>query len=358
MRRMKDIDEQLDSRKNDLMKTDCTIVIAGETSAGKSSVVHLIIGKNILPTNITATTSRLCRMRYSDKMQILTCDSEDRHIEVTECDDREDVADKLSGIARTKDDTIKYVDVWLPFGILKGNVVIVDTPGIGDKEEFANMLMDYIHNALAFVFLVNMGNAGGIQGGRVYQYTLRNKTEENVKTFEKLTKELQDTERKRQEINVDEIFQRDVMEKIIEKFINIHESLHRVTDKMRGFITPFDVEKKFTSALVSFLAPSGMIIAGSILLTQLSVSRNAAIAVAVTGLVSGVVFSGLVGLGVLDDVDSAIEKFFKASVNELTIDKIKQSLTKTYSEGLKNMIRSFLEGDLKNEIDQMKRTVA
>lgn len=52
----------------------------------------------------------------------------------------------------------------------QGNVVIVDTPGIGDsdQEEVAKMMMDYIPNALAFVFVVNMGSAGGLQGDRVY----------------------------------------------------------------------------------------------------------------------------------------------------------------------------------------------
>jgi predicted GTPase len=53
--------------------------------------------------------------------------------------------------------------------LFQGNVVIVDTPGIGDQEqeEVASMMMDYIPNALAFVFVVNVQSAGGLQTDRV-----------------------------------------------------------------------------------------------------------------------------------------------------------------------------------------------
>ena len=51
----------------------------------------------------------------------------------------------------------------------KGNVIIVDTPGIGDRsqEVVSNLMMDYLHHALAFIFVVNVVNAGGFQDDRV-----------------------------------------------------------------------------------------------------------------------------------------------------------------------------------------------
>lgn len=52
---------------------------------------------------------------------------------------------------------------------LKGNVIIVDTPGISDKgqEHVAKIMMDYLQHALAVVFVLNVANAGGIQSDRV-----------------------------------------------------------------------------------------------------------------------------------------------------------------------------------------------
>lgn len=47
--------------------------------------------------------------------------------------------------------------------------MIVDTPGCGDLErkKVADLMMSYLPNALAFIFVVNVSNAGGIQNDRV-----------------------------------------------------------------------------------------------------------------------------------------------------------------------------------------------
>lgn len=47
--------------------------------------------------------------------------------------------------------------------------MIVDTPGCGDQQqqEVANKMRSYLPNALAFVFVANVSNAGGLQDDRV-----------------------------------------------------------------------------------------------------------------------------------------------------------------------------------------------
>ena len=44
----------------------------------------------------------------------------------------------------------------------------MDTPGIGVAGEVSQKLMDYLPNALSFVFVINVANAGGMQRDRVY----------------------------------------------------------------------------------------------------------------------------------------------------------------------------------------------
>lgn len=48
--------------------------------------------------------------------------------------------------------------------------MIVDTPGVGDidQNEVAEKMMDYLPNALAFVFVINVSAAGGLQKDRVF----------------------------------------------------------------------------------------------------------------------------------------------------------------------------------------------
>lgn len=56
----------------------------------------------------------------------------------------------------------------------KGNVIVVDTPGFGDKkqENVAQLMLEYLPNALAIVFVINVQSAGGIQDDRVRKLLL------------------------------------------------------------------------------------------------------------------------------------------------------------------------------------------
>ena len=42
----------------------------GETSAGKSSVINLILGEEVLPSGVLSTTSTICELKYGEKKMI------------------------------------------------------------------------------------------------------------------------------------------------------------------------------------------------------------------------------------------------------------------------------------------------
>lgn len=62
---------------------------------------------------------------------------------------------------------IRSVDIGLPIPFLKGNTILVDTPGIGGSGEVTKKLMDYLPNAVSFIFVINVGSAGGMQNDRL-----------------------------------------------------------------------------------------------------------------------------------------------------------------------------------------------
>lgn len=49
---------------------------------------------------------------------------------------------------------------------------MVDTPGVGIHEEMTNKLLDYMQEAVAFIYVINTPNGGGVQNDRV-QFSLR-----------------------------------------------------------------------------------------------------------------------------------------------------------------------------------------
>lgn len=44
---------------------------------------------------------------------------------------------------------------------------MVDTPGVGEREEVTKKLVDYMQEAIAFIYVINLANAGGVQRDRV-----------------------------------------------------------------------------------------------------------------------------------------------------------------------------------------------
>ena len=49
----------------------------------------------------------------------------------------------------------------------------MDTPGIGEDaigDEITNRLMSYLPNAVAFIYVINSYNSGGLQDDRVYVF--------------------------------------------------------------------------------------------------------------------------------------------------------------------------------------------
>ena len=55
---------------------------------------------------------------------------------------------------------------------MQGDTILVDTPGIGGAGEVSHKMLDYLPNALSFVFVINVASAGGMQRDRVYIHIL------------------------------------------------------------------------------------------------------------------------------------------------------------------------------------------
>lgn len=65
-----DFKQKLEEKKLELLSNDCPIVVAGETSAGKSSLLNLILDADVLPHHQLCATSTICRLHNSTNKKI------------------------------------------------------------------------------------------------------------------------------------------------------------------------------------------------------------------------------------------------------------------------------------------------
>ncbi|KAH9510098.1 hypothetical protein Btru_043464 [Bulinus truncatus] len=167
--------EELSERGEMLINRNSTVIIAGETNGGKSTFLNLLLGENILPTDVLHCTYSICRIMYSDNYSIHTVDYTGGRQDFY-CQSAEEAKDILKnkvakeGVKeRLQGSILKEVILKMPSQILKCGVTLVDTPGIGEDELMDDVTMSFVKStqASAFIYVIKSDTAGGIQEDRL-----------------------------------------------------------------------------------------------------------------------------------------------------------------------------------------------
>ncbi|VDI07942.1 Hypothetical predicted protein [Mytilus galloprovincialis] len=159
--------------KEELIESECPIVVTGETSAGKSSFINLLVGCELLPYSVLPCTSTICRVRNRKEKALLIVDEHDTvtKLPLPPNIDAETMNEKLGQYMYVNlddgQDCYKYADIDWPIPILQDDAVIVDTPGIGTSSKLTSCLLDYLPKAISLIYVINSSNAGGVQNDRL-----------------------------------------------------------------------------------------------------------------------------------------------------------------------------------------------
>lgn len=128
-------------------KEKAEIVVVGEFSNGKSTLLNALIGDDILPTGIGATTSKITYLKKGDTSKIVSSGSE------REFDDTNAKKVISDFIYQCKDNevTIHLKD------FIYNDFLIVDTPGINDIDRDRELITyEYAPKADAMIFVLNV----------------------------------------------------------------------------------------------------------------------------------------------------------------------------------------------------------
>lgn len=82
--------------------------ISGETSAGKSSMLNLILGEELLPFSVLSTTSTICELKYGKERQIKIHYKEaGKEPKIKYLDESSSYTDQISEFVHVKSPTLR-----------------------------------------------------------------------------------------------------------------------------------------------------------------------------------------------------------------------------------------------------------
>lgn len=194
----KDIDK--DVLNNSMLEENITSLNNGEFkialiapfSAGKSTFINSLIGQDILSMEITAETSVITKVKFSDEIKIEITYRDDERVEVIPAEFEAAITtDELKEILQEKttvkgentEDNIKEVKVYYPIEMCKDKVELVDTPGLFARhEKHAAITTNILPTVNAVIFMIDPESVGEQHFTEVIQNYVRNAKNSNMET--------------------------------------------------------------------------------------------------------------------------------------------------------------------------------
>ncbi|XP_067035453.1 dual serine/threonine and tyrosine protein kinase-like [Acropora muricata] len=178
------VKEKMENQKERLKCKEYFLLVAGETSSGKSSLINLIMGEELLPYSVLSTTSTICELKFGKERKIVAHFKDKdpdtglptKVIRLKEnpntTSEKQSYLQQISCFVHVKNDRdkgsiYKKIELFWPHGLLQSGIVIVDSPGVGESNIMDKIVTEYLPKAFAFIYTINSSNAGGIQKDRL-----------------------------------------------------------------------------------------------------------------------------------------------------------------------------------------------
>ena len=156
-----------DSGLQDLSDETFRIVVVGEFSRGKSTLINALLGARVLPTGAQPVTTILNHIRFGEQLSFKVVRRDGQSNDLTEDEFRKIVAPpspepgnpesaQVFQDALEKISQISHAEVFYPSPLCRGGVEIIDTPGTNDVDAIREQITyDFIPRADAILFLLS-----------------------------------------------------------------------------------------------------------------------------------------------------------------------------------------------------------
>jgi GTPase SAR1 family protein len=147
------VNSKLQNIRNQLLSKEVIIPLVGEFSSGKSTLMNALIGKKVLPVDITPTTFVVNEIRFSSPTD---------QIEILFKDGRKESLSELIDLNTLNYADAEFVKVFTTSKTIPSNIVIVDLPGISSViSRHDSIILEYLPKAHCIFVTVDI-NQGTI----------------------------------------------------------------------------------------------------------------------------------------------------------------------------------------------------
>lgn len=144
----------LDSMLEKVKSHPYSVAVVGEFNRGKSSLINALLGMPVLPADVTPTTATINRVVYADAPCAKLC-LHDGNEEILPIQMLKARVTKLSEEAASAAKQVREAVIGYPTVFCRGNISILDTPGLNESEAMDELTLSYARNVDAVIFLVS-----------------------------------------------------------------------------------------------------------------------------------------------------------------------------------------------------------
>lgn len=151
--------EILNSVSKKLKEDKFQVLIMGEFSTGKSTLLNALLGEQALPMKTTPATAIITRIRYGEKpkVELFYRNGDKENYSIDDFRARfqldENDAEATGRIVTDRFINISHAVVHYPIELCKNNIELIDSPGLNDSSVRTRTTYQFLPNADAVIFL-------------------------------------------------------------------------------------------------------------------------------------------------------------------------------------------------------------
>lgn len=138
------------------------LVVLGDLKRGKSTLINAILGERLLPSDVNPCTAILSVLKYGPQKQVtihFRDDTPPQQIDVATFKWKYTIDPSESKALQDKDEqafpNVSHAVIEYPLPLLAKGIEIVDTPGLNDTEARNELVLNYLNDCHAVLFVLN-----------------------------------------------------------------------------------------------------------------------------------------------------------------------------------------------------------